>query len=70
MVAGTGRRCLVVIIGGASPPLSDSAFQQVPLEVTEETFGWPISASRAIAASATGDGRVASVGLATAAPWW
>ena len=29
MVAGTGRRCLVVIIGGASPPLSDRAVQQI-----------------------------------------
>lgn len=30
MVAGTGRHYLLVIIGGASPPLSDSAFQQDP----------------------------------------
>src|SRR5258707_12579595 len=40
------------------------------LEVTEETFGWPIPASRTMAAPATSDGRVAAVVLATAGRWW
>src|SRR6185295_12848832 len=63
-------RCLQVIIGGGITSLIRQCLSAGSLEVTEETFGWPIPASRAMAAPATGDGRVASVGLATAARWW
>jgi hypothetical protein len=70
MVAGTWRRCLLVIIGGGITSLVRQCLSAGSLEVTEETFGSPIPASRAIAASATCDGPLASVGLTTAARWW
>ena len=63
-------RCLLVIIdGGITSPVRQ-CLSAGSLEATEEPAGWPIPASRAIAASATGHGRRAAVGLATAARWW
>jgi hypothetical protein len=63
-------RCLLVIIdGGITSPVRQ-CLSAGSLEATEETFGWPIPASRAMAASATGHGRRASVGLTTDARWW
>ena len=63
-------RCLQVIIGAGITSLIRQCLSAGSLEVTEETFGWPIPASRAMAAPATSDARVAAVGLATAARWW
>ena len=63
-------RCLLVIIdGGITSPVRQ-CLSAGSLEATEETFGWPIPASRAMAASATGHGRRASVGVTTDARWW
>jgi len=70
MVAGTGRGCLLVIVGGGITSLVRQCLSAGSLEVTEETVGSPIPASRAMAAPATSDGRRASVGLTTAARWW
>src|SRR6202008_3564966 len=70
MVAGTGRGCLLVIVGGGITSLVRQCLSAGSLEVTEETAGSPISASRAMAAPATSDACVAAVDLATAARWW
>src|SRR4029077_93352 len=64
------RRCLLVIIDGGITSLVRQCLSAGSLEATEETVGWPIPASRAMAAPATGHGRRASVGVATDARWW
>src|SRR6185503_5732181 len=44
-------RCLLVIIGGVITSPVRQCLSAGSLEATEETFGWPIPASRAMAAS-------------------
>ena len=54
-------RCLQMIIGGGITSLVRQCLSAGSPAATEETFGWPIPALRAMAAPATGDGRVAAV---------